>query len=388
MNLYSRTAIWKALLLVALLFIVSASILYTTFLAKKLQVEEKKKMQLLADVYKRLNTSPESSGETDFEVIQSNETIPVILADEQDHINFMRNVSAEDSAKAATDSVFRKKLVDDFKHANTPIKIEFSPGNYNFIYYRDSYLLTELRYFPYIQFAIIFIFLLVAYLAFSSSRRSEQNRVWVGMAKETAHQLGTPLSSLSGWVDYLTDKIPEDVREKVLPEMEKDLVRLSTVTERFSKIGSEPHFETRDIKELVEENVNYIKRRASEKVEFIIDSPDLTPVTAPVSPTLFSWVIENLLKNALDAMEGSGTIHLLITMKGHYAIIDVVDTGKGISSNKFKDVFKPGYSTKKRGWGLGLSLSKRIIENYHQGKIMVKESVAGKGTTFRIMLRK
>jgi len=388
-TLYSRKTTWKALLLVALLFIVAASILYTNYLAGKLQIEEKKKVEMLADVYKRIQSMDDNSDITFMvDILRKNETIPVILIDDKNNITGIRNVSSSDSGRAMTDTTFRNKLLRDFKKHNDPIRIEISPGLNNWIYYKDSILLTELRYFPYIQFALIFIFLLVAYLAFSASRRSEQNRVWVGMAKETAHQLGTPLSSLAGWIEYLSEQLSPAVREQVIPEMEKDLERLSVVTDRFSKIGSEPSLETQNVRALIEENVNYIRKRASGKTAFHIDSPDLTPITAPLSPTLFSWVIENLLKNALDAMNGNGRIDILITQRSGQVMIDISDTGKGISSSNHKAVFRPGYSTKKRGWGLGLSLSKRIIENYHGGKIFVKESTAGKGTTFRIILKK
>jgi signal transduction histidine kinase len=247
-------------------------------------------------------------------------------------------------------------------------------------------LLTQLRYFPYIQFAIILFFLGLSYLIFSTARRAEQNRVWAGMAKETAHQLGTPISALSGWVDYmrLTETNPET--QKVIPEVEKDIERLELIAQRFSKIGSAPELVSVNLQKEIARSVEYIRRRASGKVSINFHSSD-EKIEAMISPPLFEWVIENLLKNALDAISGSGAIDIYVSKQGKKVYVDVKDSGKGIPSGKFNTVFRPGFSTKKRGWGLGLSLAKRIVEEFHGGKIFVKESSVGKGTTFRIVLK-
>jgi signal transduction histidine kinase len=246
-------------------------------------------------------------------------------------------------------------------------------------------MLTKLRYYPFIQLAVIGLFLLIAYLLFSQARRSEQNQVWVGMAKETAHQLGTPLSSMMAWVELLKLK---GVDHETLVEIEKDVNRLETITDRFSKIGSLARLEPTDIVKLIYDSISYIRSRTSQKVKFII-TPDLnTEILVPLNIHLFEWVIENLCKNAADAMEGSGEVHIDLSEDDDHVIIDVSDTGKGIPKSRYKTIFNPGYTSKQRGWGLGLTLSRRIIVNYHSGKIFVRSSVLNKGTTFRIMLKK
>jgi signal transduction histidine kinase len=268
---------------------------------------------------------------------------------------------------------------------NEPIEIEVADRGKNYIFYKDSYVLTQLRYFPYIQLVIIGIFLLVAYLIFSTSRRSEQNQVWVGLAKETAHQLGTPLSSMMAWVDYLESK---GLDQETITELHKDVNRLKTITDRFSKIGSVPVLKPENIVSLIYQSVSYFKTRASQKILFSIDVPEETVIMVPLNYQLFDWVIENLIKNAIDAMTRSGNINIQVFEEGKHVFIDISDSGKGIPRNMFKTIFNPGYSSKQRGWGLGLSLSKRIIREYHRGKIFVKSSTLGKGSTFRIMLRK
>lgn len=372
------------MLLVAGAIIVAASVLYTNHIAKGLEDDEKKKVELWADVFKRLNNS---SDNTDigfmFDIIKNNETVPAILTDDKGHIVAFRNV---DSARAVKDTAYLKRQLNVMKSQHTPIQIDITPTIKNYIYYRDSYLLSQLKIFPYVQFAVIMLFIGLAYSAFSSSRRSEQNRVWVGMAKETAHQLGTPLSSMSGWVEHLkTHVLPGEL--PMIEEMEKDVTRLELVAERFSKIGSTPSLTPHNIVEEVSKTVDYIRKRASKSVEFNIIQLPNNEIVAHINPTLFNWVLENLLKNALDAMEGKGKIDVTIAKSHKRVFIDVTDSGKGISRANVNAVFKPGYSTKKRGWGLGLTLSKRIIENYHHGKIFVKESTPGKRTTFRIVLQ-
>ena len=307
-------------------------------------------------------------------------SVPVIFTDSNDSIIEFSNL---DSTQLQNRDDLRDMLVS-MKEANDPIVIDLGDGNINYVYYKNSILLNQITYYPYIQFAIIGLFLLVAYIAFSTARRAEQNQVWVGMSKETAHQLGTPISSLIAWVEYLRET---GYNPDVVVELEKDVDRLELVAERFSKIGSLPTLAAADIVEILNHSISYLKTRASKKVIFDVNLPDHS-VYVNLSPPLFDWVIENLIKNALDAMEGLGRISLTLKMQpdNKQIYIDISDTGKGIPGSKQKTVFQPGFSTKKRGWGLGLSLSKRIIENYHNGKIFVRESILGKGTTFRIIL--
>ena len=272
-----------------------------------------------------------------------------------------------------------------------PITISWTgsndPNDFQYIYYRNSDLIYRLRYYPYIQLSVIAAFVFFGYVSFSYSRKAEQNQVWVGLAKETAHQLGTPLSSLMAWLEIM--KIDDDIKDKeVVTELEKDISKLELITSRFSSIGSIPVLREENISKIIEQTVNYLKKRTSKKVNLYFECKD-DLITADINKPLFDWVIENLCKNAIDAMSGEGEI--TITLKeGKYgdALIDVKDTGKGIPSSKIKEIFQPGFSTKKRGWGLGLTLAKRIIENYHNGKISVKESILNKGTTFRIILRR
>jgi len=268
---------------------------------------------------------------------------------------------------------------------NQPIEVEFGDGTKSYIFYQESTLLTQLKYYPYVMFTIIGLFLLIAYLLFSTARRVEQNQVWVGMAKETAHQLGTPLSSLIAWLEYLRSK---GLDPETAGEIEKDVKRLETITERFSKIGSVPKLDEVDVSKVLNDAVNYMKLRTSRNVAFSVEKASAGEIRAQLNVPLFEWVIENLIRNAVDAMNGNGEIKITVSDQTQFVYIDVCDTGKGIPKSKYKTVFEPGYTTKQRGWGLGLSLTKRIIENYHSGKIFVKSSEIDKGTTFRIVLNK
>lgn len=283
------------------------------------------------------------------------------------------------------DPAFVESTISSMASHNTPIEIDIGEGWKNYIFYEESFLLTQLKYYPYVQFGVIGLFLLISYTLFSTSRRAEQNQVWVGMAKETAHQLGTPLSSLMAWIEVLRMK---GVDEQTLVEMRQDLGRLETITERFSKIGSMPVLEKQDVQKVLTKAVDYIKTRTSKNVSFEVKSNANYPIQAGLNVPLFEWVIENICKNAVDAMEGTGSIKVEISDLAQFVYIDITDSGKGIPKSKFKTVFEPGYTTKERGWGLGLSLVKRIIENYHAGKIFVKGSEPNKGTTFRIVLNK
>jgi signal transduction histidine kinase len=316
------------------------------------------------------------------EVVLNSASVPVIITDStQKHVINFGNIPPARMA----DSLFVKATIRSMAATNTPIQVNLAESGTWYIFYEDSFLLTQLKYYPYLQLIAIGLFLLIGYLVFSQSRRSEQNQVWVGMAKETAHQLGTPLSSMVAWVELLKLK---GVDRETLAEIEKDVNRLETITDRFSKIGSQARLENTDIVRLIHDTIAYIRSRTSQKVSFVI-TPDIdTPVIVPLNVHLFEWVIENLCKNAVDAMEGSGEVTIGILEVDASVIIDVADTGKGIPKSRFKTIFNPGYTSKQRGWGLGLTLSRRIIENYHSGKIFVKSSALNRGTTFRIVLKK
>jgi len=316
------------------------------------------------------------------EVAVNSVSVPVIYTDSTRY-----NVLASgnvDSLKIK-DPIFVKEMLVLMASENQPIEVEIGDGSKSYIFYKKSILLTQLKYYPYVMFSIIGLFLFVAYLLFSTARRVEQNQVWVGMAKETAHQLGTPLSSLIAWLEYLRSK---GLDPETAAEIEKDVKRLETITERFSKIGSVPKLDTVDLVKVLSDAVNYMKLRTSKNVSFSIDSGNEKEVCGQLNVPLFEWVIENLIRNAVDAMDGNGSIIISLSDQIQFVYIDITDTGKGIPKSKYKTVFEPGFTTKKRGWGLGLSLTKRIIENYHSGKIFVKSSEIDKGTSFRIVLNK
>jgi signal transduction histidine kinase len=313
-------------------------------------------------------------------VVEYNTTIPVIIADQEDNILYHRNL---DSLKMLNPD-YRRRQLEQMKSEIEPIEIELGDGIVQYVYYRNSTLLVKLTYYPYIQLGVILLFILVAYLAFSASRRAEQNQVWVGLSKETAHQLGTPTSSLIGWVELLKEKHPD---KKLVSELEKDAGRLEEITERFSKIGSKPVLKNANILEVLKESVAYLESRTSDQVSFTFD-PDSKDHVVPINRSLFQWVVENLCKNSVDAMEGNGTIKISVSDQLKHVLVDFEDSGKGVPKNRHKTIFKPGYTTKMRGWGLGLSLAKRIIETYHKGKIFVLHSEAGKGTVIRIILQK
>jgi signal transduction histidine kinase len=316
------------------------------------------------------------------EVALNSASVPVIYTDStQQNVIAFGNL---DSIKMK-EPVYRAQTISDMKAKSNVIEVGLGNREKNYIFYEDSFLLKQIRYYPFVQFAIIGMFLLIAYTLFSTARKSEQNQVWVGMAKETAHQLGTPLSSLIGWLEYMKLK-GTDI--EMVQEIERDVKRFETITERFSKIGSVPKLEKENVVAVLEEAVNYVKLRTSDKVNFRIINEQGMPIYAPLNIPLFSWVIENLCRNAVDAMSGKGSIDVTVSDQNQYVYIDIKDTGKGIPKSKFKTVFEPGFTTKQRGWGLGLSLTRRIIENYHDGKIFVKESELDKGTTFRIVLNK
>nr|WP_320117805.1 HAMP domain-containing sensor histidine kinase [uncultured Marinifilum sp.] len=358
--------------------IIAASILYTNNLVKKLAREEVKKVELWAVGLRELHLNPNQEVGLINRILEQNETIPVILVDENDSIVDYRNINI---TKGKEDKILEKRFVE-MKNENRFIEIQLVNGK-NYIYYDDSSILKNLAWYPFIQLGVIIVFIIIAFLAFSYSKSAEQNRVWVGMSKETAHQLGTPISSLMAWMELIKSG---NTDPSLNIEMSKDVDRLQVIAERFSKIGSKPVLKPVDIKESLQNSIEYLKKRTSGKVEFIFKISDGFEGEIPLNKELFSWVIENLSKNAVDAMEGKGVLQFLLKEKNNNIILDISDSGKGLSKKQYKTIFKPGYTSKKRGWGLGLSLAKRIIENYHQGKIFVFSSELGKGTVFRIIL--
>ena len=361
--------------------IVTGTIIYSNFLSKKIEIEEREKISQWIEANKFIASAPENVDLTlASQIQQQNDDIPIIWTNENDSIIDSRNL---DSTQISSQKYLQKKL-EQFKSAHPPIILELSKEPYiaDKYYYGDSKLLIQIRYFPIVQLLVIALFIFVTFYAISVRNKSTQNQVWAGMAKETAHQLGTPISSLEGWVEMLKE---QENCSAISAEMEKDVNRLKLISDRFGKIGSAPKLEENEITEQVEKMVAYIKRRSTDKVIFKVEKPE-QKIMANISTPLFDWVIENLLKNALDAINGKGEINIKIKRRQAQAIIDISDTGKGISKQNLSKVFKPGFTTKKRGWGLGLSLAKRIIEQYHKGQLFVKTSEPGKGTTFRIIL--
>jgi signal transduction histidine kinase len=377
---------WRTLIALIAIFIVSGTIFYSQYLAKKIAREEKLKVEQWIEAGKFLfNSPPDADTRLASMILTENKSIPIIETDEQD--NPSGNSVNLDSAQIANDSNYLKRKVKQFKAVHTPIEWTDpkDPKIRNRYYYGDSKLLNEVRSYPIIQLAIVALFIIITIFSLRSGYRSTQNQVWAGMAKETAHQLGTPVSSLEGWVEMLREN---PANEKITHELEKDVNRLRLVSDRFGKIGSTPQLEEIDVVTQVRSMMDYMKKRATGKINFSLETNGNDQQTAHISAPLFDWVIENLLKNALDAMEGKGEIAVNINTTPETVTIDVTDSGKGISKQNVGKVFKPGFTTKKRGWGLGLSLSKRIIEQYHKGKLFVKHSEAGHGTTFRIVLNK
>ncbi|MCP4178291.1 MAG: HAMP domain-containing histidine kinase [bacterium] len=382
MNIYSKNIKIKFALFLTAVLIGIAAIWYSEDLVEKLSQEEFKKIELYAKALEEFVLSEEEDVSITLEhIIESNNTIPVMLVNEEGQILNHRNLNPGRS----NDKEYLQSQLESMKEQNEPIKVELWEGYVNYVYYKESLLLTYLFYYPYVQIGVIALFIVVSYLAFSSSQRAEENQVWVGMSKETAHQLGTPLSSLLAWVELLKLK---DEDTKLINEVQKDVSRLETITERFSRIGSEPELFSVNITMVLLKSVEYIKTRTSFKVEYVLNFNKNEKIIIPLNISLFEWVIENICKNAIDAMTGEGKISVEIIERRDSIYLDITDTGKGISKSKHKSVFKPGYTTKKRGWGLGLSLAKRIIEVYHSGKIFIRNSEVDKGTTFRIILKK
>jgi hypothetical protein len=393
LDIYLKRRRGKILLLLIAILIGVSSLLYTHWLTDKMAREERKKVELWAEATKELIdagievTSPEmerlNTNYLNFLslVVTQNTTIPIIIIEKDGSFNIDANIKYNEGRREEVLTRELKKM----KERVEPIPIELSENNTQLLYYSESTILRNLRYYPFIQLFVIIVFILVAYFAFSATQRAEQNQVWVGMSKETAHQLGTPISSLMAWIEIL--KL-QNVDETLIKEFEKDTERLERITERFSKIGSKPELFPANLVEALNSTINYLKTRSSNKVIFKTSFSENNVIETPLNAALFSWVIENLCKNAIDAMGNNGLITIDLHEKENQIFIDVTDTGKGVPKSQFKTIFQPGFSTKKRGWGLGLSLAKRIIENYHSGKIFIKWSEIGKGTTFRIILNK
>jgi K+-sensing histidine kinase KdpD len=395
---YKSGKTFRYLFILVAVIIAIASVWVTNRLVDELKEEERKKIENWAEAVTLISTqalseemNADSLGNSNAAIIKydelltkfirDNTTIPVILADDKG--NLVDYVNIQSPEQAANDSYLKNKI-KQFAKAHPPIVMALDENFVQYAYYDDSSVLKQLYLFPFVQLTVVFIFIIISFLALNSTQKAEQNRVWVGLSKETAHQLGTPISSLMAWVEYLKTK---NTDAKLLEEMDKDVQRLKTIAERFSKIGSNPNPERIDLEESVRHAVDYMEKRISSKVSLSTRFPS-EPIGIMMNESLFGWTLENLIKNAVDAMDGQGEITISAQDKGKKVILDVSDTGKGIPKSKFDAVFHPGYTTKKRGWGLGLSLVKRIIESYQKGKIYVYKSELGKGTTFRIELKK
>ena len=373
----------KILLVVMAVVMSVGSLVISHFLVRDLKREEQRKMEIWAEAMRSLNSADEYTDLTlVLTVLNSNSTIPVVVLDREGEVQDYRNIplregSAEEQMRAV------KRKAQSMMDAGRVIRVYLSSTDYMEICYADSLLLRRLAWWPYVQLGLVFVFVVVAIFALLSSKRAEQNKVWVGLSKETAHQLGTPISSLMAWQEMLRETYPDD---ELLPEMGKDVERLQRIAERFSKIGSLPELRPESLNEVLSAVTQYISRRASNRVRLTCTVPQ-QPLIVPMCSSLFEWVVENLCKNAIDAMDGQGSITLTASTEGALAVVEVADTGKGIPKNTFRTVFTPGFTTNKRGWGLGLSLAKRIVEEYHHGRIYVKNSEVGRGTTFRIELK-
>jgi two-component system, sporulation sensor kinase D len=398
MNPYQQRKRWKYSLLAFAVVIASGSLFYTGYLVKSIKRSERTRAEIWALSIKQITSSDDNDFLSYVFAVRDSLTVPAIIVDEKGDFITTRGLdstktyiqmpaSPEVNSKPGKkyDPAYFKSELQSMKLQHEPIRLKVFGANW-YVYYQDSFVLRQLKVFPYIQLSVIGIFLLVAYTAFNTSRKSEQNQVWVGLAKETAHQLGTPISSLMAWVELMKEKFnAED--DPLIAEMENDIKRLEIVADRFSKIGSKPVLEDHRVYDVVKDFVDYFRVRVSNKITFELAGNEY--LHAGLNIPLFDWVLENLLKNAVNAIENTGSIKVEISgnKTRNQVYIDVIDTGKGIPRSKFDTVFQPGYTTRKRGWGLGLSLTKRMVENYHNGQVFVKDSEVGKGTTFRIVLK-
>ena len=368
------------LILCILLIIVALSVSFTTRLANQFALEEQRKMELWAEATRQLIMAEEDDNiDLILSVMEGNTTIPVYMVDSNHQLLLSRNVI---EPKHNID-LFYKEKINRLRQSQNPIEVKVNNQIIQYIYYEDSTLLKRLYWFPYIQLAVIIAFIAIAVIALILAQRSEQNSLWVGLSKETAHQLGTPISSLNAWNELLKHSYPED---RLLPQMDEDIRRLQMIAERFSKIGSQPKLEEHALLPVIQSAMDYMRTRTSNKIQYTLNANQNHDIQAMLCVPLFEWVIENLCKNSIDSMEGKGEISLSLVLDNNKIHLDITDTGKGIDRRYFKTIFKPGYTSKKRGWGLGLSLAKRIIEDYHRGKLFVKQSQVGVGSTFRITL--
>jgi len=391
-NLPSNKTLIKWSLILASFLIVASILWNTNQFFRKFKNEERLKMEVLARAYENFNNANlDIDVSLEEKIIQSNRSIPMIITFENGDINRWANLDVENNKKFTAlpveDRLYLGRQLQKMKEENEPLVVNFQLDNVNItekIYYRDSDLLNRLQYYPLGLLLILFLFGTIIYLAFQSNKIAEQNRLWAGMAKETAHQIGTPLSSLLGWVELLR---MENASEETVKEIEKDVARLNTIADRFSKIGSVPKLTRHDIVEETRTAFDYIRSRSFKQIDFQLHTENDKPIFVELNLQLYAWVIENLVKNAIDAMQGRGQIDISVSRDVNHALITVTDTGKGIPKRLQKKIFEPGYTTKQRGWGLGLSLTKRIIETYHKGRIYVKRSEIGKGTTFLIQLK-
>jgi len=376
---------WRTILICIAIVLVSGTIFYSQYVSGKIAREERKNVEAWVEAQRTiLNSSDSASINLATKISTENNQIPIIETNEKDSIT--GNYLNLDTVKVKTKKRYLEEKLTDFKRYNhRPIilVLKEKPYTANKYYYGESQLLKEVKLYPIVQLIIVALFITIAIVALQTSYKSAQNQLWASMAKETAHQLGTPVSSLQGWLEILKE---QQANATIVPEIAKDVNRLLLITDRFGKIGSEPQLEWGKPAEQIHHMLDYMKKRAGGQVNFIFDDTHLKNISSLLSPPLFDWVLENLIKNALDAIEGNGTISITATTNEENILIDITDTGKGIAKNNLTNVFKPGFTTKKRGWGLGLSLSKRIIEQYHKGKLFVKWSEQGKGTTFRIIL--
>ena len=372
----------KYLLILIAAIIAVGSLYVSNSLTSELKKEELNKMQVWAEAMRSLNSADENSDlGLVLAVLSGNDIIPVVVLDSNGAINNHRNIVIPEGKDSLTVLL---SMVSQMRANDHIIRIDTAGDDYFEVCYDDSLLLQSLSYYPYVQLLVVLLFFIVCFVAVLSSKRAEQNRVWVGLSKETAHQLGTPISSLMAWTEVLKEKYPDD---ELLPEMEHDVARLQRVAERFSKIGSKPEAKAEDIIDVVERAVEYVKRRSPSQVKYDVQFPK-RPLLVRMNAPLIEWVMENVCKNAVDAMDGAGQITVTISHDNDKAYVDITDTGKGLAKSYYKRIFEPGFTTKKRGWGLGLSLAKRIVEQYHKGRIFVKSSVVGRGTTIRLELKK
>lgn len=392
-SIYDSRRIWKMVLLAVSLVLVGVFIYISNRLVKDLAKQERERMEIWADATRELTTSTDTDVDFLFRIIRGNQNIPVLLVDNDGNIIEQRNFKLPEPADTAkmldeyskVNKEFLAKRLQKLRNSSNKIDIEIDQSTHQTLYYEDSDVLRRLAYYPYIQLAVMLLFLGVAYFALISVKRAEQNRVWVGLSKETAHQLGTPISSLMAWIQMLESM---GVDKEIISDMDTDVHRLSVIADRFSKIGSMPDKELTFINEAVESSLAYMRTRIPKHVTLTVHTDGDKNCGVMLCQSLFEWVMENLTKNAVDAMEGKGSIDIMVTSDDRHAHLYIKDTGKGIARKNFKNVFNPGFTTKKRGWGLGLTLVKRIIEEYHGGKIFVKDSELGKGTTFSIEIPK